>query len=440
MQNKRLFIIAILVLITLLLVVFGFAVVRLISGDGAEGQGDSVVFPESEEVNQDLLREANFLFGTSSERYVMEGNGTRPAPDFRALTTEPSVGIVVTERDTTLGSSTPFVRYVNQENGHVYELPLSVVGNEKELTKKTVLRVAAASLSQSGSSTLLQYHSDIGDVHTYLGTLQQPAPTSSEPGVYLLDGTTLANNITSTAFSPSGEHVLYVQRGQDGATIYKESLMTGDKIVLWSSLLRNVHVAWPHEASVLVYTNPTSIAEGLVFTLNPDTGVDQVVLGGEFALAGKQDPTAQRLLYSLQEQVGGVVSLRVLEQETGKTTYLEPATVVEKCVWGPSGSVYIYCAVPREPIVGTMLEDWYMGKVHTDDVIWRFNTFTGGATMLLDPLTEVEQRFDIVDLVVSPSEEYLVLRTKVNNVLWSLRLPEDTQPAAGSGEVTDEAG
>jgi len=45
-------------------------------------------------------------------------------------------------------------------------------------------------------------------------------------------------------------------------------------------------------------------------------------------------------------------------------------------------------------------------------------------TELLNPKEETDMNFDIVNLEVSPDEDYLLFVSQVNNALWSLQLPE----------------
>ena len=70
------------------------------------------------------------------------------------------------------------------------------------------------------------------------------------------------------------------------------------------------------------------------------------------------------------------------------------------------------------------MEDWYMGLKNTDDTLWRIDANTGTVKKLFDPFEETEEKFDIENIVISPEENYMLFKTRVNNILWSLKLPE----------------
>ncbi len=231
-------------------------------------------------------------------------------------------------------------------------------------------------------------------------------------------------NITDSAISPSGDRLFYLVNEDGNSHGFVENVNSGAKIKLWSSVLNNISVSWLTENMIVLYTKPSSIAEGAVWTLNPKTGETSVILANHFALAAKTNNSGNRLLYSIQESQNSIFSLRVLNMKTAKVNTMRLSTLVEKCTWGPENSKYIYCAVPRDEISGNFLEEWYMGKTNSDDVLYRLDTEINIFKELLDPNEETGELFDIVDLVVSPDEDYLVFKTRVNNILWSLKLPE----------------
>jgi len=56
------------------------------------------------------------------------------------------------------------------------------------------------------------------------------------------------------------------------------------------------------------------------------------------------------------------------------------------------------------------------------------NAHCGTAQQVLNPVELTKDTFDIVDLVVSPNEDFLIFRTRQNSILWATRIPEGLQP------------
>jgi hypothetical protein len=177
---------------------------------------------------------------------------------------------------------------------------------------------------------------------------------------------------------------------------------------------------------------------GYLWILNPTTGISELTLGDEHALAARMDSTGTRLLYSLQERGSNISSLRVLVLGTSNVTFLPPevSAPVEKCAWGTRYQELIYCAVPRNNATLNYLEEWYLGTLASDDALWQINTVTGEAHMILDPVELTTHSFDITDLQVSPLGDFLIFKTKQDDILWAATIPADKLPSeAGAADV-----
>jgi Tol biopolymer transport system component len=288
------------------------------------------------------------------------------------------------------------------------------------------------------------YSSSLEVVSATLGTFMQGSSTenTNEFSEYqtTYEHRQIDNNIRTAAFSPDGTQLFYLVEASNGTVGFLESVQTGTKAVMWKSVFKNLTVSWTSDNNIIIYSNPSSHLEGAVWSLNPSSGSTRVLLTKELALSAKLSPSGNKLLYSLQEDESGAFSLRVLDLNEGKFRVLPIDTMTEKCAWGPNESSNIYCAVPRESVGGDFLEDWYMGADYTDDVIWKLNVNSGSANMLLDPRETTGEEFDVVDLQTDPHEGYLIFKTRVNNALWSLKLPEEEKPTTeeGAGEVVGE--
>ncbi len=361
----------------------------------------------------------SFMFGTSSERFVPNNTNDDPSPEFRAITKDAVAGMSVIKHNNN-GVVEEKVRYTKLKDGHIFETQLSVVSDEEVISNESVLGVGNNIWSQNGNTTLLQYLDEYNEkVSSYIEIFTYGTSSKAQ-----LENTLhLKDNIITSAISPKGTAIFYIIKTDTGSLGYIETV-SGEKTLVWTSILTSLSSSWDAQNKILIYTNPSSIAKGVVWTLNPQTGKTKVVLSKKYALSPKINAFGDKILFSSEESKNGIFTLKVLNMETSEIHTLPMSIIAEKCSWGVGGSEYVYCAIPKESIVGSFMEDWYMGLKNTNDELWRININTDNTKKLFDPFEETGEKFDIENIVVSPEEDYLLFKTRVNNILWSLKLPE----------------
>jgi len=425
--KKNRLIAGVFLVVCVLLVLIGVILLSLWKG-GVEEEQEEISFGNTDETR--MFTEEELLFGSSSDKWIAkEGDGV-PAPNFRLLTTTPAMGAVSFLK----GELGEYVRFTSRTNGNIFDVPLTVIGPEEKLANETILRIGNVGWSQNGATTFTQYLDETGEkIKTYLRSLQDTASTSPSTASSTLKGRHIEDQIVSSSLSPKGDSIFYIVKNDTGSIGYIENASTGKRTQVWSSILTNVTSAWEASNMVLVYTNPSSIAHGVLWSLQPSTGKVQAILKNMTALSAKSNKQGDKILFSMQEKETGAFSLRVLDVKTGETTQLGLATMTEKCSWG-NDSRYVYCAIPRNAVAGDFLENWYMGLTESDDIIWRLDTEIGTTKMLFDPQTETKESFDIIDITPSPEEDYLVFRTKVKSGLWAYKLPVETNATSTSPE------
>lgn len=423
--------------IIILLCIIAVVLLSLIKNKTTPGE-EGVSFGNTDA--ERVLSDEELLFGTSSEQWVAAGGSGAAVPNFRALTKTPAIGATIY----ILSSGEEYVRFTSRTNGNVFDLPLATIGAETKTTNETIIRIGIADWSRNGETTFTQYLDKTGEkIETYLRSFLQNATAEasvSSNASSTPKGRHLDENIVSASLSPKGDRIFYIVKNENGSVAYIENVASGKRSQVWSSILNNLTSSWEAPDLVLIYPNPTSAADGVLWTLQPSTGKVQVTLKRGLALSAKSNSAGDKILYSTQEVKTGATSLQVLNLKTGEIKKLGLASITEKCVWGPSASKYVYCAIPREVQADKYLENWYMGVTSSDDLLWRLDIEIGTTKMLLDPQKETGVSFDILDLLVSPYEEYLVFRTKVTSGLWSLKLTENETPAATTGTSTPQTG
>jgi hypothetical protein len=413
--------------ILLLLFIIAFVLFALLK-NRTPADEEEISFGNTDEVR--VLSDEELLFGTSSEQWVTTEGNNAPAPNFRALTKTPVIGASVYLRSDGL----QFVRFTSRTNGNVFDLPLETVGAETKTANETIIRIGMADWSKNAETTCTQYLDKSGEkIETYIRSFLDTTTndtTASSSASTSPKGRHLDENIVSASLSPKGDKIFYIVKNDSGSIGFLETVATGKRSQIWSSILNNLTTSWEAQDRILIYPNPSSVADGVLWSLQPSTGKLQTILKNGLALSAKSNSLGNKILYSTQEAKTGATSLQILDLATGEIKKLGLATVSEKCVWGPDASKYVYCAIPRDLQGGKYLENWYMGITASDDLLWRLDTEVGITKMLLDPQKETGNTFDIVDMLISPYEDYLVFRTKVSSVLWSLKLTENTAPVS----------
>jgi hypothetical protein len=379
------------------------------------------------------------------------------APPLRVLSNVPVIGSALYMGE--IGTRTEqFARYIERGTGRILDTPLRVVEQPLSLIETSLSRIGRALWSTDAEMLIIQrYGIDAVDMSNYIARLITPNNQTqpvTEGDVTVdndstiqttgkqemkLDGRLLSSNIADLAVSPGGDSVFFLERTEAGVTGYLESADMGVRRSIWGSPLRSLTVSWNAPDTIVIYPNPSSIAHGVVWILNPSTGASEVVLAKQLALAAQTNRSGSSLLYSFQESAGSVRSLRLLDIASAEVRRAPITTIVEKCTWGTVDADNLYCAVPSNLNTKDYLENWYMGTVESKDVIMRWNIRTGAIDTILDPEQLTKRTFDIVDMVISPQEDFIVFRTKNNSILWSARIPGYLQPQKEPREQETES-
>lgn len=419
-RNKLFILIAgaiVLIVVVVLLVVF------LFSGNTTTTPVDDVLFGDtSEERPFDFDTDPYNPSGTSSAP-VLHGDAL---PALRLLTTEPVAAVTTGTRETTEGRL-PFARYIERGTGHVFDADLTSTTPPERMTAVTVPRIQEAYWAATGSTTAFRYlDAEAREVLTYLGNLdlhnrEGTVEDGAAPAV--LSGAFLPRNIISLAFSPNGQSLFFIVPTESGSLGYVQNLSTGARSLVWDSPIRELQTTWSDPGQILVASRPGSDSRGFAWSVSPVNGRTQLVLSDVPGLTVLANTTGEKILYSALEQT--LASLRVLDLANNKVTYLSLISLPEKCVWSTNVPDHLYCAIPFAiPKKNEFPEDWYQGKIHWRDNIWRIDVGSG-ATKLVGPIEDlVERSIDAVDLTLSPDEQYLVFRSRQDDLLWSLKLPE----------------
>jgi hypothetical protein len=321
----------------------------------------------------------------------------------------------------TLHPTTTLARYINQEDGHVYDLPLDVPGAVPRVVSNITIPGAERVIwVEQGSAAILQYLDSSTIKSVYLGFPTTTTSTNILPTHIQF----LPDNIIDLAASPDGVNVTYLLKTSSGSDGYiARSDGTGAKKV-FSLPLSQVLVSWTTQSTLLVQTKSAAGVPGIAFSVDVKSGAvtPLVYAQGLTAIANKTFSTViyqvvssdslTRSTYSRNIQSGGNVQL-----------FFNPSP--EKCTSGILSATILFCATSLQPIPSNYLDVWHQGLYSAVDSIFSFNIANNSYDLLATPgSSNGGVSSDILEMALSPDEHYLSFTTKGARSLWGVRLAQ----------------
>ena len=129
-------------------------------------------------------------------------------------------------------------------------------------------------------------------------------------------------------------------------------------------------------------------------------------------------PDTKKVLYSLN--ISGRPELRLFDTVKNTSYVIPNATIAEKCIWSKD-STTAYCAIPNNLYGSTYPDIWYMGESSFNDSLISINVADQTMKTLLNS-SDYSTLFDMVDLKLSPREDYVLFTNKKDLKLWSLEV------------------
>ncbi len=306
---------------------------------------------------------------------------------LKQLTTRPVAGAAFSE-DALL--------YVEQGTGHIYLIDLQN-GSETLISGTTIPGTRNALFSPE--STYVAITTIDGDVSkTLVGKIQLGNQFS---GISLPDN---ADNITFANASGTLEYTLTDGFGTIGYS-YNIPKEVGTEV--FALPLRDIEVLWGNPT--YVYTTPSATQVGYIYRVVKNDLL--FVTNGAPGLMGFRNSTDLivtknngRNVYSQRIDIDGQMALQSVPY------------IPEKCI---SGSTFTYCAVPKSELGDSSFpDDWYMGTVSFDDVLWSIDTSNNSALSLVDFKYVSGREIDVFKIGADKEGKRVYLINKNDNTLW----------------------
>lgn len=400
-------------LILVVLALFGFS---LFSPEGEvaieEGRIESVfknLFPfgKSDDTN-------NLILDTDSATDDVILEGDQIVPKLRRVSNTAVAAAVTFERDEEV-----VIRFIERETGHIFDTTTTSLPQIR-VSNTTIPRIQEVLWMPDGESLILRYiDEDSGEnIESFYAEITSIEDVEEQS----LIGVFLKRNIHAITLSQSGKQIFYLSgvTGDTVGTVANPNGKQGSRVFF--SPLSEWILQWTSGNTIAFTTKPSAATLGYLYFFNKNSRVFEKVISGKNGLTTLVSPDKQFSLYS--ENIRNSITFGVLDISAKEETILPVTTLPEKCVWSINDEYVVYCAVP-ESIVGREYPDrWYQGLISFSDSIWKINIKTGSADMITEPESEVGLKMDIVTMMLTKDEKYLLFTNKKDSTLWSLRLGE----------------
>jgi hypothetical protein len=345
---------------------------------------------------------------TSTDTTTDQGQNPVTNGDYleklRLITNEPVAGASFVQATTGVS-----VIYMQKADGHIYEVS-TYSASSTQVSNTTIPKIHNAFFVNNGTGVVAQYVGSDGDtIQTFYMNVSSTT-----------NATILPSGMDSLAVSPSGKNIFYIIKSFTGSTGIIALPNGSNKKQIWSSAIGSVLPQYINDNDVLVTTKPTNEANGYSYIVSTKTGAVSSAIGGEYPdLSVLADPTGQNFLaYSTVN--GGQLFFKSSNSAT--STVLTPTTFPEKCVFDTNTPTTLYCAVPKDFLNTSALDNWYMGLVSFSDDIWKYDLKAHTQMMIDDVQSDSGRSIDATNLQLNSAGSLLLFTSKTDGSLWSLNV------------------
>ena len=346
---------------------------------------------------------------------------------LRQISNNPTAGFVMFDKVATSsnalvsnnsgGETETIYRFVNKSNGNIFETT-SKTTTQSRITNNTVPKIQEALFSKNGNNVIFRYLDGSDSIESYFAKIimdENSTTTVGEGNFAELDSFFLPKNIDNINITDIGL-ASYTKDSSVGSNGYILDLKTPEnQNISFDSKLSEIKTEWFNNNSILIGTKPSSVSGGLVFEYNLDTQKTKKILEGGTGFNFLSGYNNNKIIFS--ELFGSEMNSYSYNVENNQTVDLDMNTIVsDKCVWSNVDNRTIYCAVPKSKIGFGYPNLWYQGQVSFNDNLFKIDTETG----LKIEVGGLVGDFDIKNIQVSESDEYITFINKKNLTLWSL--------------------
>jgi hypothetical protein len=356
--------------------------------------------------------------GANNTQQPVSQTQTAATQKVFSITAGPVVGATLIQ---TLHPTTTLARYIDQETGHVFDLPLDVPGAVPRVVSNTTIPGGYRAVwVQNGGGALMQYLEGSTIKTVYLGfPVASTTAASVTPRIQFLP-----DNVQDLAASPDGKSIVYTLHASGGTTGYIAKYDGSGAKVSFTLPLSQVLVSWPSPNTLLAQTNSAAGAAGMAFSISVTNGgiIPLVYSPGLTATANK---TFSNIVYQTNAGDGVGPSSYSHEVKTGLDKVLNFEPTPEKCIWSKLATSTMYCAIATAADgTSDYLDAWHQGTASYTDTLFNFNLTASALKIVGTPGPDGGQPADIFEMALSPDDHYLDFVAKGSRSLWGVRLTQ----------------
>ncbi len=307
----------------------------------------------------------------------------------------------------TLGTDGKTVKYYSRSSGNVFESDFDGAGLKK-ISSVNLTNILKA-LWSPDKEKVIGIFSENNQVKKYYYNY-----TNNQSA-------TLNARIGYVAWSPDSKKIAYQFADASGeqTNISVANPDGSDWKNIFKTRLDNLIVEWPGKTKISLRQPVSGLAQGILYSLNSETGDFTRVLSDIFGLSVKWSPKADKILFSSTNDRGRNPILALADETGANTKNLKLAGLADKCTWSNDDRT-IFCALPQEISQNAVWpDDYYKGLVILADDFYKINLETGDKTKIAGSSNEVG--YDAQELFLSPKEDYLFFINRRDGLLYSLK-------------------
>lgn len=376
----------------------------------------------------------NFRLGDDFNTGLLGGNTDKEENDtellsLRKIAPIPITGVSVFENK----NKDTVIRFISRENGHIFETLLNS-NTQKRISNTTILRIWDALWLPDNNSFITRFlNNESDEINTFYAEIKtneniekknDNLPAGGEKKISntegSIEGIFLQNEIIEPIVSKSKEKIFYLIPNGVGVVGIISKPDGSAKAQVFVSPISEWRSQWPEGDKIALTTKPSANISGFMYFLNINTEEFEKIISDKRGLTTLTNEERTKTLFSHNK--AGKLLLSILDIKSKEITELPIWTMAEKCIWSNINSSIIYCAVPNIIPIGESLDLWYQGLVSFSDSIWVIDTETQTANMLMSPEDYIGENIDMINLTLSPNEDYLFFTNKEDSNLWQLKI------------------
>jgi len=299
------------------------------------------------------------------------------------------------------------VNYYLANNGNVYESNFDGSGSV-QLSTDTLTNLSGVLWSPDKDKTIHIFN-DNGIIKKYFYDFRTKQSTR------------LSQNIGYISWAPNEDRIVYQYLGPTGEDSISISNPDGlDWTNIFQTRMKDLIVKWPSSNKVTLTTKPSGLTQGAAYTLNLTNNDFQKVIESTYGLTVLWSPQANKILFSETDHQGKNLKLKIADLGQSTTSQLDITTLSEKCVWSTDNQT-VFCAVPENiPQIAVLPDDYHKNLTSFSDHFWKINVDTRQKIEIFE--NKGGQIYDAKNLLLSPSEDYLIFINQIDDLLYSLEI------------------